>query len=195
MKGAMLYVNAGKGHYVPAKALADSFIRGGHEAIVEDLFVVFNTPFWEFFCKYDWRFLLHHPRLEPIVHSLSDNKLSSLLITAQGFQKKHLNSFAQWYEKNKPDFIISTNFIGGIILPYAVRKLGLNVPIYQYCADVFDTPKSGICNKLDKMYLPTELGIENAVKKGQLAETLEICPFPLREQFETFQYSSKAEPE
>ena len=193
MKGAMLYVNAGKGHYVPAKALADSFIRGGHEAIVEDLFVVFNTPFWEFFCKYDWRFLLHHPRLEPIVHSLSDNKLSSLLITAQGFQKKHLNSFAQWYEKNKPDFIISTNFIGGIILPYAVRKLGLNVPIYQYCADVFDTPKSGICNKLDKMYLPTELGIENAVKKGQLAETLEICPFPLREQFETFQYSSKAE--
>ena len=27
MKGAMLYVNAGKGHYVPAKALADKEIR------------------------------------------------------------------------------------------------------------------------------------------------------------------------
>ena len=36
MKGAMLYVNAGKGHYVPAKALADSFIRAGQEAVLED---------------------------------------------------------------------------------------------------------------------------------------------------------------
>ena len=193
MKGAMLYVNAGKGHYVPAKALADSFIRGGHEAIVEDLFVVFGTPFWEFFCKYDWRFLLHHPRLEPIVHALTDNKLNSRLITLQGLQKKHINSFISWYEKNKPDFIISTNFIGGIILPYVVEKLGYDVPIYQYCADVFDTPSTGICNKLDKMYLPTELGIENAIKKGQDEKSLEICPFPLREQFETFTYTSKSE--
>ena len=105
----MLYVNAGKGHYVPAKALADSFIRGGHEAVLEDLFVTFDTPFWEFFCKYDWRFLLHHPRLEPFVHSLTDNRLNFYLIRGQGFQKKHMRAFEAWYDKNRPDFIISTN--------------------------------------------------------------------------------------
>lgn len=191
MKGAMLYVNAGKGHYVPAKALGDSFIRAGHEAIVEDLFVTFNTPFWEFFCKYDWRFLLHHPRLEPIVHSLSDTRLSSALIKMQALFPNHLKAFKAWYENNKPDFIISTNFIGGIILPSAVRKLGLDVPVYQYCADVFDTPRSGVSPRLDRMYLPTELGIENAIRKGQPENTLSICPFPLREQFETYTYTSK----
>ncbi len=193
MKGAMLYVNAGKGHYVPAKALADSFIRGGHEAVLEDLFVTFDTPFWEFFCKYDWRFLLHHPRLEPFVHSLTDNRLNFYLIRGQGFQKKHMRAFEAWYDKNRPDFIISTNFIGGIIIPDAARKLGINIPVYQYCADVFDTPIAGINNKLNKMYFPTELGVEKAIGKGQDKNTIAICPFPLREQFETYRYTSKSE--
>ena len=193
MKGAMLYVNAGKGHYIPAKALADSFIRAGHEAVLEDLFVVFGTPFWEFFCKYDWRFLLHHPRLEPIVHSLTDTRFNSFLIKQQGLQKKHLESFRRWYEENRPDFILSTNFIGGIILPAAIRKLGIDIPIYQYCADVFDTPLAGVSPQLDRMYLPTELGKENAIKKGQPENTISICPFPLQEKFEAYSYTSRAE--
>ena len=37
MRGAMLYVNAGKGHYTPAIALADSFNKAGHTVVVEDL--------------------------------------------------------------------------------------------------------------------------------------------------------------
>ena len=193
MKGAMLYVNAGKGHYIPAKALAESFERGGHESVLEDLFVVFDTPFWEFFCKYDWRFLLHHPRLEPVVHSLTDTRFNSFLIKMQGFQRKHINAFKAWFERERPDFIISTNFIGGIILSSAARKLKLDVPIYQYCADVFDTPLAGVCRDLDRMYLPTELGKENAIRKGQPEETISICPFPLRHQFETYSYTSRSE--
>ena len=80
MRGAMLYVNAGKGHYIPAVALAESFNNAGHSAIVEDLFIVMGTPFWEWFCKYDWRFLLHHPRLEGVVHSFTDTSLSAFFI-------------------------------------------------------------------------------------------------------------------
>ena len=193
MKSAMLYVNAGKGHYIPAKALADSFISAGHEAIVEDLFDVLHAPFWEFFCKYDWRFLLHHPRLEPIVHSLTDTRPNAFLIKTQCSRKKYLSVFRKWYDENKPDFILSTNFIGGLILPIIVERLGLNIPVYQYCADVFDTPLVGVTPKLNKMYIPTELGKENAIRKGQPENTLSICPFPLRLQFENYAYSSKAE--
>lgn len=191
MKGAMLYVNAGKGHYVPAKALADSFIRAGQEAVLEDLFVVFDCPFWELFCKYDWRFLLHHPRWEQIQHPITDNRLNFWLIRWQGLIEKHKKAFKAWYEKEKPDFIISTNFLGGIILPAVVKELNINIPIFQYCADVFDTPKIGVNNMLDKMYFPAAVGIENAIRKNQDPKTLSLCPFPLRDEFETYTFESK----
>jgi processive 1,2-diacylglycerol beta-glucosyltransferase len=42
MLGAFLYVDAGKGHYVPALALADKLEQQGHQALVEDMFLVCN---------------------------------------------------------------------------------------------------------------------------------------------------------
>lgn len=193
MKGAMLYINAGKGHYTPAKALSDSFVRAGHEAILEDLFVVFDTPFWEVFCKYDWRFLLHHPKMEPYSHSITDNRLSYYLIKKQGLMKRHYEGFVNWYEKNKPDFIISTNFLGGVFLPAVVKKAGINIPIYQYAADVFDTPITGINSAITKMYFPSSIGCENAIKKGQAPETVAVCPFPLQENLENYKPLEKEE--
>ena len=44
MKGAFLYVDAGKGHYVPAVALRDAMNDMGEEAVVEDLFIIFKAP-------------------------------------------------------------------------------------------------------------------------------------------------------
>ena len=193
MKGAMLYVDAGKGHYIPAKALAESFSRAGHESVLEDLFIVVNAPFWKWFCKYDWRFLLHHPRLERVLHRLTDSRINFYLIRWQGLNRRHTKAFRRWYEENKPDFIVSTNFIGGIFLPAIARKTGINIPIYQYAADVFDTPKVGVNNLLTRMYFPTELGKQNAMRKGQRENTISICPFPLQEKFEHFQYKSKQE--
>ena len=64
MKGAFLYVDAGKGHYIPAVALADAFKDKGHEAVVDDLLLVFKVPFFRWVSKHYWRYLLHHPRLE-----------------------------------------------------------------------------------------------------------------------------------
>lgn len=193
MKGAMLYVNAGKGHYIPAKALHDSLIKSGQESVLEDLFVVFGTNFWEFFCKYDWRFLLHHPRLEPIVHSATDNRLSFKLIKWQGLNRKHLEAFRNWYEANRPDFIVSTNFIGGIFLPEAIRKIGVDIPIYQYAADVFDSPLTGINPLLTRMYVPSRIGCENVIRRGQPESTVSVCPFPLQTHFEEYELLSKRE--
>ena len=193
MKGAMLYVNAGKGHYIPAKALQDSFIEAGYECVLEDLFVVFDTPFWEFFCKYDWRFLLHHPNFEPLLHKTTDTRFNFKLIKAQGIAKHKLRSFEKWYNENKPDFIVSTNFLGGIFLPEACRLLGIDIPIYQYAADVFDSPISGINPDLTRMYVPSVLGKENVIKRGQPEETVATCPFPLQTHFEKYVKLTKHE--
>ena len=186
MKGAMLYVDAGKGHYIPAKALADSFIRAGHEAVVENLFTVFDSGFWNFISKYSWRFLLHHPRLEPAMTKGSDSAFNERLMQMIVRRESHIRAFQAWYEKERPDFILSTNFIGGAIIPSAVRKLGIDIPVYQYLADVFDTPRIGVNNSLDRMYVASELGKANAAKKGQDEASLSVCSFPIQYKFESY---------
>lgn len=193
MKGAILYVNAGKGHYIPAKALSDSFNRMGHEVFTEDLFNVIGSPFWEWFCKYDWRFLLHHPMLEGVAHSLTDNRFSYHLIKICGATKNKLRNIQQWYDECKPDFIVSTNFVGGVVLPPVFKILGINIPIFQYAADVFDTPLTGVNKDLYKMYLPSELGCKNAIRKGQPKETVTLCPFPLQYSMSSFKKITKHE--
>ena len=65
-------------------------------------------------------------------------------------------------------------------MPAALEKLNIDIPVFQYAADVFDTPLSGINKKLTKMYLPTLVGYRNAIKKGQPEETVSLCPFPLQ---------------
>ena len=192
MKGAMIYVNAGKGHYIPAKALADSFVDSGNEAILVELFKeIFNAPFWEFFVRNEWRFMLRHPGLEAKSDSSADNLRTADFVRKYVFWKKHIRAFRRWYDENKPDFLLSTNFIGGALLPYAAKAIGINIPIYQYCPDVLDTPGGGICNLLTKSYIASEYGRRRLVEKGQSPETSSVCAFPLRRQFEVCSIRSK----
>ena len=184
MKGALLYVDAGKGHYIPAIALEESFKETEHEVVVENLFVVLDSPRLNSSCKKSWRFLLHHPKVEYVWNTVMDETRIGRTLQKIATQPVYRKNFKQWYEQNKPDFIVSTNFIGGYVLPKIIKKLGLNIPVFQYAADVFDTPQSGINNKLTKMYMPSLIGYNNAVKKGQKKETLTICPFPLQKKFE-----------
>ena len=71
MKGAFVYVDAGKGHYVPAVALSDAMKAMGDEAVVEDLFIIFKAPIVRWVSKHYWRYLLHHPKLEKKVKEMN----------------------------------------------------------------------------------------------------------------------------
>ena len=90
MKGAMLYVDAGKGHYTPAKALADNFLKAGHEAIVENLFNTFDSAFWNVMTKYSWRLMLHFPRLEPFLTNSIDSRFNAFLMKRVVELEKHM---------------------------------------------------------------------------------------------------------
>lgn len=72
MKGAFLYVDAGKGHYVPAVALRDAMNDMGEEAVVEDLFIIFKAPLVRWVSKHYWRYLLRHPKLEKKINRISN---------------------------------------------------------------------------------------------------------------------------
>lgn len=180
MLGAMLYVNAGKGHYVPAKALADGMERNGHNAVVEDMFLVIKSPFWEWYCKHEWRFLLHHPRLERIVHHFLDNRLSGCLIRYFAVHLHTRKDFVAWYNKTKPDFIVCTNFLGGNVITPIVRAEKLDVPVYIYVADVFNNPEAGFNKDINKLFVATYVGQSLLLKKGYAEQQVKVCPFPLQ---------------
>lgn len=193
MKGAFLYVDAGKGHYVPAVALSDAMKNMGDESVVEDLFIIFKAPFIRWVSKHYWRYLLRHPKLEKKVDRLSNIRTAHGLLESLKNDPRGFSNFKKWYYKEKPDFIVSTNFMGATLLPALIEKMGVKCPVYDYVADLFDQVKCGINGKITKVYVPTELGVEHTVAMGQPRATVELSPFPLSRKFETMEKVDKSE--
>lgn len=180
MLGAMLYVHAGKGHYVPAKAVADALQRAGHQACLLDMFSVLNAPFWQWYCKHEWRFMLRHPRVERIFHRFLDSFFMAFVIRTVSVRLHIVRDFKHWFEQTKPDFILCTNFLGGSIIRAVVEKTNLKVPVFVYAADVFNNPKAGFHAGVDRMLIPTQVGATNLLAQGYTPEQVRLFPFPLQ---------------
>lgn len=184
MIGAFLYVDAGKGHYVPALALAEKMEQQGHQALVEDMFLVCKSPFWSAFCKKEWRFMLRHPRIEGIYHRLHDTKAMAAIFRFLVIRLHLKKSFLSWYTRTQPDFIICTNFLGANVITPIVQKLKLPIPVFSYAADVFNNPTAGFNKKLDLMYIATYIGRDLLLAKGHPSDRVKVCPFPLKSSIE-----------
>ena len=163
MKGAFLYVDAGKGHYVPAVALRDAMNDMGEEAVVEDLFIIFKAPLVRWVSKHYWRYLLRHPKLEKKINRISNARSAHDLLELLTIDPRGFSNFKKWYFREKPDFIVSTNFMGAAILPALIERLGVKCPVYDYVADLFDQVKCGIDGKIRKVYVPTEIGVKHTI--------------------------------
>ncbi len=184
MKGAFLYVDAGKGHYIPAVALADAFRDMGHQAVVEDLFLVFRLPLFKRISKDYWRYLLHHPKLEKRINAISNNRMSHDSLRMLSNDPSGIKHFKKWFFRERPDFIISTNFMGATLLPAVLKKIGVDCPVYDYAADLFDQVKAGVDNDLTMCYICTEIGVKHTIEMGQDPSKVKLCPFPLSKKFE-----------
>lgn len=193
MFGAMLYVNAGKGHYVPAKAAYDALLRTGHTGCVEDMFAVLNSPFWQWFCRAEWRFLLRHPQLERCFHTTQDTRFTAFLLSNLPLILPVRKAFLSWYRETKPDFILCTNFLGGTIITAIAKKEKLKAPIFVYAADVFNNPSAGFNRKIDRIFVPTLIGKENLYRQGYRKEQVVFAPFPLQSSVQTMERLSKQE--
>ncbi|MGH0052618.1 MAG: UDP-N-acetylglucosamine--LPS N-acetylglucosamine transferase [Sphaerochaetaceae bacterium] len=179
---AFLYVNAGKGHLTPAKALSDAALRLGHTTVVDNLFDTLKAPIVSWISKSNWRLMLHYPRLETFLDPKQDSLFNARLIRFLGTHSHALKDFSAWYESQKPDCIVVTHFLAGSLIQPIVAYLGLPIPVFEYAADVVFTPRLGINPDLDKLYICTNLGKELAIQFGQKKETISICPFPLKSQ-------------
>ena len=193
MKGAFLYVDAGKGHYVPAVALRDAMNDMGEEAVVEDLFIIFKAPLVRWVSKHYWRYLLRHPKLEKKINRISNARSAHDLLELLTIDPRGFSNFKKWYFREKPDFIVSTNFMGAAILPALIERLGVKCPVYDYVADLFDQVKCGIDGKIRKVYVPTEIGVKHTIEMGQPESSVVLSPFPISKKFITMEKVGKSE--
>jgi len=182
MRGILFYVSAGKGHYTPAKALEESLSMMGHQIILEDLLLAIGARFWHMIVHKEWRFMLSYPNLERKMHAKGDQpkvweKIIPLIIFF------YRAKFIKWIKKVNPDFILTTHFFGGMLVPRLIKACGLDIPVYLYAADVFMSPLCGISNELDKLYISSQSGFDWVVQHGQDPRRTALCPFPLRHRF------------
>lgn len=181
MKVSFIYVDAGKGHYVPAKALYDHYIRMGNEATLENLFLIFGAKSWNKMVKNWWRANLHHPKAERVLNDKLDGKfIHDRIKFFAEFGDKYLNKFIDWYNREKPDYIICTNYLANPILTTMMKRANINIPLFVYVADVFDNPRIGTSNDVTKFFVASELGRENCIKNGIDPSRVMVVPFPLK---------------
>jgi processive 1,2-diacylglycerol beta-glucosyltransferase len=187
LKGAFIYVDAGKGHYVPAKAIYDRFLEKGYDATLDNLFLLMGSDKWNSRVKKTWQDQLKHPKLERKVNTLVDNSLSFHLVKFLTFiDKKAQRIFKEWYEKEKPDFIFCTNYFAAPILTTMLKCTNINIPLFVLGTDVFDNQKTGVSNLIDVQYMPSELGVKNYIKHGFDPSIVKYCPFPLKKGMEKY---------
>ncbi len=194
MKLALLYVDAGKGHITPAKALSDAFEDLGHDTVVDNLLLeVCNAPVVNWISKHNWRMLLHFPRMEEFVNPRGDSHANARRTRFLATHSHAPKDFKRWNDKNKPDCIVVAHFLGANLIKPIVDHLGLNIPVFEYSTDVFFTPNIGISDDLDKLYISTRLGKELTIAQGQPEKTISICPFPLKKSMRDLKTLSKDE--
>ncbi len=181
MKGLCVYVDGGKGHYVPAKAVADELNRKGVETVLEEFFDYLDIRWMGRINKKFWRLMLRMPGLEQKISKHNDADSNGMEWGIK-FANKHCTRMLKAnLEEFRPDFIFATHPYASTILSEMLSFLEIDIPVYYYATDVFSAPVASICDKLRKFFISTEEGREKVIAMGQRPETVEIVPFPLQQ--------------
>jgi processive 1,2-diacylglycerol beta-glucosyltransferase len=181
MKVSFIYVDAGKGHYVPAKALYDHYLKMGNEATLDNLFLILGASHWNRIVKKWWRMNLHYPKAERFLNGKLDGPLVRDIIKFIAEHRRYYaDNFISWYNKEKPDYILCTNYLAHPILTSMIKITKIDIPVFVYVADVFDNPVIGNSNDVTKFFIASEFGKNNCMKKGADEQKVVVVPFPLK---------------
>lgn len=181
----------GKGHYIPAKTIAERFEESGNEAIVEDFFTIIDMSGFEQASRTSWQFSLRHPWYERVGSPLADTHVVFNHLLARFLKKKDV--FLGWYMFNKPDFILSTHHIVSRAVVEIVHALNLSVPVYPYAPDIFFAQRTSVSPYYRQYLISSQEGAENIIRKGQPRTTVKVIPFPLQRAVAVLPRMTKAE--
>ena len=110
MRIAVLYINAGKGHFIPSVAIVENLIAQGHTAQAFDCFKdVYGRADVAQVASNWWRYMLKHPILEKNLEYLLD-RIPYVSKKSYKIAKKTTDKFLKWYNEFKPEVIITTQY-------------------------------------------------------------------------------------
>lgn len=182
MKALCVYVDGGKGHYVPAKAVATELEKLGVEVSFEEFFDYLDIKWLGSINKTWWRKMLKHPNLEQKLSKHNDADSNGMEYAIK-FAKKHCErTFKSNLEEDPIDFIFATHPYASTILSELVVDMDLDIPVFYYATDVFNAPVASICDKLSGYFISTEEGMEKVVAMGQDKNSIFLTPFPLQQE-------------
>ena len=180
MKGLCVYVDGGKGHYVPAKAVMESLNEMGVETHLEEFFSYLDIKWIGKINKFYWRSMLRMPGLERKLSKHNDADSNGMELAVNMARKLCTKKLLSRLDEFRPDFIFATHPYASTILPEMLYSAGINIPVYYFATDVFSAPVATICDKLRRFYIVTEEGKERVLKMGQKPDTVVLSPFPLQ---------------
>ena len=181
MKCLCLYVDGGKGHYVPAKAVHDALEQLNVDSEIDEFFDYLDIRWLGRINKFFWRTMLRFPNLERKISKHNDSD-SNGMDYAIKFANKHCQRMLHAnLEDFHPDFIFATHPYASTIISEMLDYAGINIPVYYFATDVFSAPVASICNKLKGFLIATEEGLNICREMGQKEDTLMLSPFPLQQ--------------
>ena len=80
MRGLCVYVDGGKGHYVPAKAVQEELQAMGIDTVLEEFFDYLDIRWMGRINKSFWRTMLRMPALERHISKFNDNFTSQIFL-------------------------------------------------------------------------------------------------------------------
>ena len=188
-----IYVDGGKGHYIPAKAVEEQLTAMGHNAVLIDFFDFLGIRFIGRINKYVWRKLLEHSDYEMKFSKRNDQNTNEIRIVSRILRATRMRRFRNMIEKYSPDMIFTTHPYPGFFLAELAYYSDSKVPVTYYATDVFSVPMSAVCNHLYSMYVSTQEGFDSALERGQNPQTLFLSPFPLQSSCKNSRKMSKKE--
>lgn len=188
MKVAIFYCPYGSGHLISAKAINEAFCQKGHDSNVYSFFSILKEPVLDSFFKDYWRVALTFPNLERYATMALDSNKTIPVILSRCFKK-----FKKWFEKEKPDCIISTILYPNLLVPAWLKKMGVDVPVYGYNPDTFFCLNADVNPDLTGLFCATQQGVDDAILRGMPAEKSKLCKYPIRKQLCNIDYCEPRE--
>ncbi len=180
MKGLCIYVDGGKGHYVPANAVKEELEAMDVEMRIEEFFDYLDIRWMGKLNKFFWRFMLRVPKLEQHISKHNDSDSNGMEYAIKFANKHCTRMLLADLEEYRPDFIFATHPYASTIISEMFDYLGIDIPVYYYATDVFSAPVASKCSNLHKFYISTEEGRKKVMEMGQSANSIELVPFPLQ---------------
>lgn len=180
MKALCVYVDGGKGHYVPAKAVMEALQEMNIDARLDEFFSYLKIEKIGIINKKYWRTMLKMPGLEKKLSKHNDADSNGMQFAVNMAKKYCTKTLLSRIEEFHPDFIFATHPYASTILSEMLCSASVDIPVYYFATDVFTAPVATICDKLRRFYISTEEGAERVLNMGQRPDSVVVSPFPLQ---------------